>query len=67
MWTLRCLPGEVMGLVGENGAGKSTLMKIITGLYTHDGGEIIYEGKQVNFTDPNAAKRAGPVHHSSGV
>ena len=53
------LPGEVMGLVGENGAGKSTLMKIIVGLYTHDGGEILLEGKQVEFHNPKQAKDAG--------
>lgn len=52
-------PGEVMGIVGENGAGKSTLMKIITGLYTNDGGEIIFEGKNVKFADPGMARDAG--------
>lgn len=51
--------GEVMGIVGENGAGKSTLMKIITGLYTNDGGEIIFEGKPVKFNDPGMARDAG--------
>ncbi len=51
--------GEVMGIVGENGAGKSTLMKIITGLYTNDAGEIIFEGKNVKFTDPGMARDAG--------
>ncbi|RGZ00363.1 sugar ABC transporter ATP-binding protein [Clostridium sp. AM58-1XD] len=52
-------PGETMGLVGENGAGKSTLMKIITGLYTNDGGTILYEGKQVEFSDPSKARDMG--------
>ena len=52
-------PGEVMGIVGENGAGKSTLMKIITGLYTNDGGEIIFDGKSVKFDDPGMARDAG--------
>lgn len=32
--------GEVLGLIGENGAGKSTLMKILSGVYTADAGEI---------------------------
>lgn len=43
--------GEIHSIIGENGAGKSTLMKIIGGMYTADGGEIIYEGKKYdNFT-----------------
>ena len=53
------LPGEVMGLVGENGAGKSTLMKIITGLYTMDSGEIFLDGKKIEIHDPKEAKDAG--------
>ncbi len=52
-------PGEIMGLVGENGAGKSTLMKIITGLYTNDGGEIIFKGAPVFFSDPGKARDIG--------
>lgn len=51
--------GEVMGIVGENGAGKSTLMKIITGLYTCDSGEILLEGSTVKFNDPSKARDAG--------
>lgn len=39
--------GEVLGLVGENGAGKSTLMKILSGVYQADEGEIFIEGKRV--------------------
>ncbi|MBQ9740745.1 MAG: ATP-binding cassette domain-containing protein, partial [Kiritimatiellae bacterium] len=37
--------GEVIALIGGNGAGKSTLMKIIMGIYTCDGGEILIDGK----------------------
>ena len=37
-------PGEIHGLVGENGAGKSTLIKILTGVYSIDEGEIFWNG-----------------------
>jgi monosaccharide-transporting ATPase len=53
------LPGEVHALVGENGAGKSTLIKLLTGVYRPDGGEIRYRGEQVHFTRPLDAQDAG--------
>ena len=53
--TLKVKPGEVHALVGENGAGKSTLMKIIMGIYSADGGEILVDGKNVNITHPREA------------
>ena len=40
--------GTVHALMGENGAGKSTLMKILSGLYKRDGGEIIFDGEPFN-------------------
>ena len=39
--------GEVVALMGENGAGKSTLMKILTGIYSKDSGEIIWGRRSV--------------------
>ena len=53
--------GEVHSLVGENGAGKSTLIKVITGAYSRDGGEIFLDGKPVNFRSPEDAQAAGVV------
>ena len=53
--------GEVHALMGENGAGKSTLMKVLTGIYTKDSGTITYEGKEVEFHNPQEAQEAGIV------
>lgn len=51
--------GEVLGLVGENGAGKSTLIKILTGAYEKDKGQIFIDGKEVNISNPRQAINAG--------
>jgi ribose transport system ATP-binding protein len=51
--------GEIHALVGENGAGKSTLMKILTGVYQPDSGEVIFEGQPVRFTNPRQAMDRG--------
>lgn len=51
--------GEVCALMGENGAGKSTLMKVLTGIYSKDAGEIVFEGRTVAFTNPKEAQDAG--------
>lgn len=52
-------PGEVHALMGENGAGKSTLMKILSGIYQRDGGDLVIEGKSVNPTTPREAQDLG--------
>lgn len=51
--------GEVLALIGENGAGKSTLMKILTGVYTKDGGTILYKGKELELHSPKDALDMG--------
>lgn len=51
--------GETMALVGENGAGKSTLMKILTGAYQRDQGEIYFEGKKVALATTKEAVNLG--------
>lgn len=51
--------GEVHGLVGENGAGKSTLIKILTGVYHLDGGEIFWNEKPLHIREPQESRRAG--------
>ncbi|MDE1180466.1 sugar ABC transporter ATP-binding protein [Paraburkholderia sp.] len=51
--------GEIHALMGENGAGKSTLMKILSGVYLPDRGEILVDGKPVQIRDTVDAERAG--------
>ncbi|WP_139488672.1 sugar ABC transporter ATP-binding protein [Brevibacillus dissolubilis] len=51
--------GEVHALLGANGAGKSTLMKILTGAYTSDSGEIIIDGQKAAIQTPQDAKAHG--------
>ena len=52
-------PGEVHALVGENGAGKSTLIKVITGVYRPDEGQVLFNGEEVSFADPRESQAAG--------
>lgn len=51
--------GEVHAIVGENGAGKSTLMKILSGIYSRDSGDISYKGKLVSISSPFEAQKLG--------
>ena len=53
--SLDLLRGEVHALVGENGAGKSTLIKVLTGVYAPDDGDIRYRGESVTMRSPRAA------------
>ncbi len=51
--------GEVHILLGENGAGKSTLMKILSGAYQKDGGQILLNGQEVEIKNPKHARELG--------
>ncbi len=52
-------PGEVVALLGHNGAGKSTLIKILSGAYKRDAGEILVNGREAQISNPRDAKRYG--------
>ena len=51
--------GEILALLGENGAGKSTLMKILSGIYSKDEGEIYLDGELCHFQNPKEAQNKG--------
>ena len=61
--------GEIVGLVGDNGAGKSTLIKILSGVYKCNKGEIFFKGEKVDIRTPNDAKELGieTVHQDLGL
>ena len=52
-------PGEVHVLLGENGAGKSTLIKVLSGVYAPDGGDILFDGRPVEVRSPRVAQDLG--------
>ncbi len=58
---LEVRPGEVHALMGANGAGKSTLVKIITGVFPADEGEMALAGRPATFRSPAEARKAGIV------
>ncbi|MFR8545140.1 MAG: ATP-binding cassette domain-containing protein [[Clostridium] scindens] len=57
--SLKVEPGEIHALIGENGAGKSTLMKILSGAYQRDSGQIFIDGREVKITNPKESKDLG--------
>ncbi|MBM6594692.1 ATP-binding cassette domain-containing protein [Microvirga pudoricolor] len=57
--TVDLRPGEVVGLLGHNGAGKSTLIKILSGAYRPDSGEIYVNGEKADISMPRDAKKYG--------
>ncbi len=57
--SFRVEPGEVVALAGDNGAGKSTLIKIISGVFQPDEGELRYAGEKVVFENPQDARGRG--------
>ena len=56
---LQLFPGEILGLVGDNSAGKSTLMKILSGAYQRDSGEVQIEGQPTHFRNPQDSRGRG--------
>lgn len=57
--SLEIFEGEMLALAGENGAGKSTLMKVLTGVYAKDSGEVWFSGRKEEYSDTITAKKLG--------
>jgi ABC-type sugar transport system ATPase subunit len=57
--SLHLMPGEALALAGDNGAGKSTLIKILSGVYHADAGELRFDGRTMQLRDPQDARAQG--------
>lgn len=55
--SINLFPGEVVGVLGHNGAGKSTLIKVLSGAYKSDGGEIYVNGEKAEINNPRDARK----------
>ena len=67
--SFEAFPGEVTALVGDNGAGKSTLIKMLSGVFAPDSGDILVDGKPVGIATPqeaasSASRRSTRTSHS---
>lgn len=58
--------GEIVSIIGHNGAGKSTLLKSISCLLKPTSGQIVYDGKTINGTDPDKIVSMGISHVPEG-
>jgi len=58
---IEVMDGEILGLIGPNGAGKTTLINCICGIYTPDGGRIIFQSKDITGLPPYEVCRLGIV------
>ena len=67
--SLKLFRNEIVGIVGDNGAGKSTLIKLISGVYRPDDGEMFLDGEDYVIQNAKDAKRLGveTVHQNRGL
>jgi simple sugar transport system ATP-binding protein len=67
--SLHVSAGELVGLVGDNGAGKSTLVKMLSGVYAPDEGELLVDGIEKHWKSPHEAMQAGveTLYQDSGL